>query len=168
MEASPHCSVRLECVMHAASVHPEPGSNSRQFSIITSLSARHNLKPEFPFASFEFSRFSSCVLKELSRFLLSRCSIFKDRFAVLALSRFRTFRVPSFSTSRAPSPDSLTILPHLLYFCQVLFLFFFAFFVFCFFRGLVMCLKPFFQHLSLSELEFSAQGSKHKMSELIT
>ena len=23
-----HLSVRLECVMHAASVHPEPGSNS--------------------------------------------------------------------------------------------------------------------------------------------
>ena len=30
-------SVRLECVMHAASVHPEPGSNSRKICIKTSL-----------------------------------------------------------------------------------------------------------------------------------
>ena len=28
-EQAPQISVRLECVMHAASVHPEPGSNSR-------------------------------------------------------------------------------------------------------------------------------------------
>ena len=30
-------SVRLECVMHAASVHPEPGSNSRKNYIISQL-----------------------------------------------------------------------------------------------------------------------------------
>ena len=30
------CSVRLECVMHAASVHPEPGSNSRLKSLYLS------------------------------------------------------------------------------------------------------------------------------------
>ena len=30
-------SVRLECVMHAASVHPEPGSNSRKICIYTRL-----------------------------------------------------------------------------------------------------------------------------------
>ena len=29
-------TVRLECVMHAASVNPEPGSNSRNHSILTS------------------------------------------------------------------------------------------------------------------------------------
>ena len=28
-------SVRLECVMHAASVHPEPGSNSREYCILS-------------------------------------------------------------------------------------------------------------------------------------
>ena len=31
-------SVRLECVMHAASVHPEPGSNSRLKKFYLSLS----------------------------------------------------------------------------------------------------------------------------------
>ena len=30
-------SVRLECVMHAASVHPEPGSNSRLKSFILAI-----------------------------------------------------------------------------------------------------------------------------------
>ena len=34
---NPIKSVRLECVMHAASVHPEPGSNSRKNCISTGL-----------------------------------------------------------------------------------------------------------------------------------
>ena len=34
---NPTKSVRLECVMHAASVHPEPGSNSRKNCISTGL-----------------------------------------------------------------------------------------------------------------------------------
>ena len=32
---NPQSSVRLECVMHAASVHPEPGSNSLKYPIIS-------------------------------------------------------------------------------------------------------------------------------------
>ena len=37
-------SVRLECVMHAASVHPEPGSNSRKICIKTSLRTIHSFE----------------------------------------------------------------------------------------------------------------------------
>ena len=34
-------SVRLECVMHAASVHPEPGSNSRMFVYYVCLHTKY-------------------------------------------------------------------------------------------------------------------------------
>ena len=38
--------VRLECVMHAASVHPEPGSNSLNFCITSQLPLRRYLYSE--------------------------------------------------------------------------------------------------------------------------
>ena len=37
LEQAPRTSVRLECVMHAASVHPEPGSNSRLKKFILAI-----------------------------------------------------------------------------------------------------------------------------------
>ena len=37
-----HFTVRLECVMHAASVHPEPGSNSRT-NCISTVSGQHQV-----------------------------------------------------------------------------------------------------------------------------
>ena len=37
----PNNSVRLECVMHAASVHPEPGSNSRMFVYYVCLHTKY-------------------------------------------------------------------------------------------------------------------------------
>ena len=95
MEASPHCPVRLECVMHAASVHPEPGSNSRQFSIITCF--LHVItKPEFPFASFEFSRsfLPSCVLLGIVEILLCLVVQFSR---TISLSLHLSFLLPSLS-----------------------------------------------------------------------
>ena len=46
-------TVRLECVMHAASVHPEPGSNS-QTNCISSASAVRFLSELFILAFFTF------------------------------------------------------------------------------------------------------------------
>ena len=63
------CSVRLECVMHAASVHPEPGSNSRMFCIKSRSVRVSNLYPSFClFALYFLSCDSSSLLKDLSRF----------------------------------------------------------------------------------------------------
>ena len=45
-------SVRLECVMHAASVHPEPGSNSRKIYIISTLRWLQSFFELFILASF--------------------------------------------------------------------------------------------------------------------
>ena len=52
-------SVRLECVMHAASVHPEPGSNSRIICINSSL-LRCNYHSSF-FSSFFYFCLSSIL-----------------------------------------------------------------------------------------------------------
>ena len=48
-EQAPASSVRLECVMHAASVHPEPGSNSRKMvsNHLLSLMLKSFLKRSF-------------------------------------------------------------------------------------------------------------------------
>ena len=77
-------SVRLECVMHAASVHPEPGSNSRKNFISTAF--RHLTSSRAIYLSFTFCL--SSILNKLWRdqylhlqcfVLLSCCSIFNDR-----------------------------------------------------------------------------------------
>ena len=78
-------SVRLECVMHAASVHPEPGSNSRfKSSILAFSSLLFLLKKEL--SSFGcFQVLLSCSLPLRTFFVLPlRCSIFKDLRAPLS------------------------------------------------------------------------------------
>ena len=85
-------SVRLECVMHAASVHPEPGSNS--LKIVSNPISRFKsfrvliLSCFLVFSHFTLLKgiveFCMFVLKYyLSYFVLSLvcCSIFKDRLA---------------------------------------------------------------------------------------
>ena len=59
--------VRLACVKHAASVHPEPGSNSQIF------------KFESQFGSFFFFLVLPVKLQSLTRAPLFHCSIFKVR-----------------------------------------------------------------------------------------
>ena len=83
-------SVRLECVMHAVSVHPEPGSNSRMlvsteffFELNKSISElqfssillRVN---SFPILKKELSRFRRTVLLFSFFRTIDCCSIFKD------------------------------------------------------------------------------------------
>ena len=77
-------SVRLECVMHAASVHPEPGSNSRKNFISNTLGRLTSSRAIY--LSFTFCL--SSILNKLWRdqylhlqcfVLLSCCSIFNDR-----------------------------------------------------------------------------------------
>ena len=81
-------SVRLECVRHAASVHPEPGSNSRNVCILSHLS---ELKSWFRalialYCFFEYF-YSQVRINEIpytipscdALYLISCCSIFNDR-----------------------------------------------------------------------------------------
>ena len=78
-------SVRLECVMHAASVHPEPGSNSRLKSLYLSyllFYCSHLGIVEISWLPSFLSFLNFSVLSVvLSSFVLSlnRCSIFKDQ-----------------------------------------------------------------------------------------
>ena len=60
--------VRLACLRHAASVHPEPGSNSPK---------------KFIFCSFELFTFFST--SQLSQTFLTFCSVFRDHFRYLFL-----------------------------------------------------------------------------------
>ena len=68
------CPVRLECVMHAASVHPEPGSNSLNVSIS---------KPD-PSGSNTFSNIQS---------VFCSFTFLTLRFLVFFLTRFTLFSV---------------------------------------------------------------------------
>ena len=84
--------VRLACVRHAASVRPEPGSNSLKI-VFLRLSVKIILRAQsliydtsyrylFPcFVSEIWIWFVLSVLKFLSRFLFFRCLIFKVRIA---------------------------------------------------------------------------------------
>ena len=89
--------------MHAASVHPEPGSNSRMF-ILYLACASYNLLSELFYLSFFYFLEYILLIDEICIFALAyalyfslRCSIFNDRLPSL--------------------PDSLTIIPHT--FCLV-------------------------------------------------
>ena len=80
-------TVRLECVMHAASVNPEPGSNSRNHSILTPAKGIKSISSLIALSLLFLELYS---LSELSRYsialtcfiLISYCSIFKDHFVV--------------------------------------------------------------------------------------
>ena len=68
------CFVRLACVKHAASVHPEPGSNSHKkfFPFQNQLANfNHSLIPNQKL-TFLFSRYSSNLTASSSIFLITR------------------------------------------------------------------------------------------------
>ena len=77
-------SVRLACVKHAASVHPEPGSNSQKMCL---FQVQHKLTSlHIPFYCFKgsFDRslnvsvFPDCLIKEFSRSIyVFHCSVIK-------------------------------------------------------------------------------------------
>ena len=58
-------SVRLECVMHAASVHPEPGSNSRSNYIISFPFGWLQSSRAIYLSFFYFLEFSALFLDEI-------------------------------------------------------------------------------------------------------
>ena len=96
-------SVRLECVMHAASVHPEPGSNSRSI-VLKSLPKKCSNLSSFFLASFTFCL--SSILLRISNEISFALYFF--RFVLLQSL------VVQFSMTALPFLcDSLTIISHL-------------------------------------------------------
>ena len=76
-------SVRLECVMHAASVNPEPGSNSLKNRIFSHSRELIPFSELFILASYYLYFFQSVLTRSLhfSVLEISCCSIFKERFS---------------------------------------------------------------------------------------
>ena len=108
-------SVRLECVMHAASVHPEPGSNSRINCIkITSYEVFQSVRAFF--LSFFYFCLSSILFQNFTRsfFALYFCFRF-----VLLQSLVVQFSMTDFF--RCPQMYSFVSIPQTLPHCQVLF-----------------------------------------------
>ena len=115
-------SVRLECVMHAASVHPEPGSNSRINCIKITSSRSVSIFSSFYFqlllllfeqyslSEFYEIFFRTILLLSLCTSSISCCSIFNDQFSL---------------------PKNIQLCYSITFFftCQVLFLTFFKFFI---------------------------------------
>ena len=85
-------TVRLECVMHAASVHPEPGSNS-QTNCISSASAVRFLSELFILAFFTFLELCSLWFWQILYSHLLFCVVLLS--SVVQLSSFN--RSPFFS-----------------------------------------------------------------------
>ena len=84
-------SVRLECVMHAASVHPEPGSNSLKCCIRSPLHSRIGLLPflqSFCFCGFFLKSDLLFCIKELYEFVVLLIS-FKLALYFLLLFNFQ-------------------------------------------------------------------------------
>ena len=111
--------------MHAASVHPEPGSNSRYLL--------YYLAHGFPFRLIT-SSLSSLALSFLPIFL-ELCSLLKvlrDPFAhILPYMLVLLLLLFSFQGSTLPPHRAARLLYHFPTLCQPLFQFFWIFFVFC-------------------------------------
>ena len=90
-------SVRLECVKHAASVHPEPGSNSLKNCIL--LSFADKLKSFFQSFNSKLLTLVLCVQSLINENLIRLiccCSIFKDRcFCALPSSAHVVYHIYS-------------------------------------------------------------------------
>ena len=121
------CFVRLACVKHAASVHPEPGSNSHVKKLI---SVKLNLANSFIQIESEFT-----VFKGL-QFSLKRSDWFSKSFKV---SHCSVINVLCFALLR-----QLDYFIKSLFVCQELFYFFELCFKFSVLRQLVYSIKMFF------------------------
>ena len=96
-------SVRLACVKHAASVHPEPGSNSQKMCL---FQVQHKLTSlHIPFYCFKgsFDRslnvsvFPDCLIKEFSRIVFMCFTVQLSRFSLAPLSQRLDYLITSFS-----------------------------------------------------------------------
>ena len=111
--------------MHAASVHPEPGSNSRIFCI-NSLLSKCNYHSSFLLASFTFC-LSSILFQNLTR-SLSHYTLTRILYK-FALYFLQSLVVQfSMTDSLFLKVYSFVIISHPLHVCQVLFLTFFKLF----------------------------------------
>ena len=116
--------VRLECVRHAASVHPEPGSNSLVIIINRRLRRVHAFYQSAVSCSITFSSFSKFLFGIPCTFTF----VFLPSFSVLEILLFnfqrscaRPFR------NQPPSRGELFYFTISRPFCQVVFLIFLGF-----------------------------------------
>ena len=116
-------SVRLECVMHAASVHPEPGSNSRKYCIFTPRGVNLYLRAFVALLLFVLSLFSLRIVRDsTSHFLCLLCTyLFVVQFSM-------TVRSASRPRSRLRSRGDSIIISHCLLFVNTFFQTFLKFF----------------------------------------
>ena len=116
-------SVRLECVMHAASVHPEPGSNSRLKSLYLS------------YLLFYCSHLGIVEISWLPSFLsflnfLYFLSYFRTLYYLSIVVQFSRINCPTASLPQRRTLDYYITTERK---CQVLFSFFLKFFYDCVF-----------------------------------
>ena len=103
-------SVRLECVMHAASVHPEPGSNSRKNYISN---------------TFRYLKSSRAIYLSFTFCLSSIFSINSDEISICTCNALYFSLVVQFSMTVAPrSCGQLDYYITTKFLCQYLFLIF--------------------------------------------
>ena len=99
---------RLACVRHAASVHPEPGSNSLLKSYIKGFRLYY-LFPQksFPFLGSYAIAFDYCLLKKLSEtfaYCLPICWLFRLVLRIFSLRlNFHTMKFSRFSRVFSPA-----------------------------------------------------------------
>ena len=112
-------TVRLECVMHAASVHPEPGSNSLKNCILYAVAHKTFFRAKILSFSYFFEYYSMCFLTRfLTHLLFSQKFCFRN--SVVQFSRI--------DAREASLRDSFAIISHHFPFVNTFFQIFLGFF----------------------------------------
>ena len=121
--------VRLACVRHAASVRPEPGSNSLKYCIKTHLCASIYFRAQSLFSILTYHFFFRCIFLQLPK-LLCKSTFSHQKNLGFLFHRCLIFKVLSLPV-RFPARDSFAILSQHPFFVNPffqVFLFFFRFF----------------------------------------
>ena len=122
--------VRLACVRHAASVRPEPGSNSLKYCIKTHLCASTYFRAQSLFSILTYHFFFRCILCSFRNYCVRvLLSPKKSRVPFSSLFNFQG----SFAARAVPRPRQLCYSITTPPLCQALFSTFFILF-FSFFR----------------------------------
>ena len=122
-----NCSVRLECVMHAASVHPEPGSNSQTICISSAVAVRSFFVWAIYSSFFYFLELCSLLLVFWQICISHLLFCFVLLSFVVQLSSFN---------SAPPFAERLSIISQPLYFVNTFLKFFSKFFSTSFCRNI--------------------------------
>ena len=92
-------TVRLECVMHAASVHPEPGSNSLKIVIHLSYAQLNPFQSAISSFLYSFEFLNVFLTRFLHTYRVTKILLFNFQRSIRVVHKLSSWQRPHYSTT---------------------------------------------------------------------